>query len=407
MSEQKSQSRLEDIKEITHKYIVGNYNRYDVAFEYGVGELLFDTEQKSYIDFMSGISVTNLGHGEADIIEAVRNQLDKLFHVSNLFYSEVQAKFAEALIVNSFPGKVFFCNSGTEANEAAFKLARKYHLSKKNSNPIILALKNSFHGRTTASMTLTGQPKIREGFGELVSGIDYIEPNDIESLERVFHVYGGKIAALIMEPILGESGIIPIQKEFADRARKLTFENDALLIFDEIQTGIGRTGKLFCYEYFGFPPDVMTLAKSLGSGLPIGAVVISEKYQDVFTPGSHGSTFGGNPIAMVAGYETLKVILSRDLLKNVNAMSEFLFMRLNQLKTQHSVIKDIRGKGLHIGVELSVPSKPVAIECLKRGLVINATADTVLRIMPPLNISLDKAAEGINILNSVLASVQM
>jgi acetylornithine/N-succinyldiaminopimelate aminotransferase len=403
MKQSSTQSKLEDIKTKTNQYIVGNYARYDVAFEYGVGELLFDTEQKQYIDFMSGISVTNLGHGEADIIDALRTQADMLFHTSNLFYSEVQARLAEALVVNSFPGKVFFCNSGTEANEAAFKLARKYYLSKKNDAPVIVTLTDSFHGRTASAMSLTGQAKIREGFGELIAGIVYVETNNVHELEKTFEKYKGKIAALVMEPIIGEGGVIPITQAFAEKARKLTLDQGSLLIFDEIQTGMGRTGKLFCFEHFGFTPDAMSLAKGLGSGFPIGALLISEKYQDIFTPGSHGSTFGGNQMAMAVAYETIKVILSRDILKNVTDLSDFMFARLNAFKHLYPIVQEVRGRGLHIGVNLSIPSKPIAEKCLERGLVINSTANTVLRIMPPLNITIDRAADGLNILGEVLA----
>ncbi|MCE9501251.1 MAG: aminotransferase class III-fold pyridoxal phosphate-dependent enzyme, partial [Leptospira sp.] len=234
-------NKLAEIKEKTNKYILGLYNRYDVAFKFGVGELLFDTENREYIDFTCGISVTNLGHSDADIIEALREQADKVFHTTNLFYSEEAAILAEAIVLNSFPGKVFFCNSGTEANEAAFKLSRKYALSKKREKPVILALTGSFHGRTASAMSMTGQEKIRTGYGELVPGFDFIEVNNEESLSATFQKHKGNVASLIMELIQGEVGIIPIKESFLKLARKLTRENDALLIFDEIQTGMGRT----------------------------------------------------------------------------------------------------------------------------------------------------------------------
>ncbi|MCB1190262.1 MAG: aspartate aminotransferase family protein [Leptospiraceae bacterium] len=401
----KEKSNLEEIKERTKKYVLGNYKRADIAFSYGSGELLFDTDNKQYIDFMCGISVTNLGHSEADIIEAIRIQADKLMHTSNLFYSDESSKLAEVLVENSFPGKVFFCNSGTEANEAAFKLARKYALSVNKINPIILSLRGSFHGRTTASMSLTGQNKVRDGFGELLQGFEYIEPNDEAALISAFERHENNLAAIFMEPIIGEGGIIPISDSFAHLARKLTMENDSLLIFDEIQTGMGRTGKLFAFEYFGFQPDAMTLAKGLGSGFPIGALVIGDKYTNVLGPGSHGSTFGGNQLATSIAYETIKTILSRNILENVQGASEYIFRRLYSLKERTSVIKEIRGKGLHIGIEFTIPTADIAKKCLENGLIVNSTAEKVIRIMPPLNITLERVDEGISIFEKVVESL--
>lgn len=401
----KDQTNFKQIQQKTEKYIVGNYKRQNVCFQYGVGELLFDTENRSYIDFHCGISVTNLGHSDADIIEALRSQADRLFHTSNLFYSQEGADLAEALIENSFPGKVFFCNSGTEANELAFKLARRHGVAARKGKSVILSLEKSFHGRTVSAMTLTGQAKVREGFGELLPDIDYIKENDLHSLQEAFSRYSGRIAGLIMEPIIGEGGIIPITNEFANLARKLTLEENALLIFDEIQTGMGRTGKLFCYEHFGFTPDVMTLAKALGSGFPLGAVIVSEKYEPLIAPGMHGSTFGGNHLAMKVAYETLKIIVGRELLQQTTALSEFFFTKLNIMATKYQILQEVRGKGLHIGLEFSIASSEIAERCLKNGLIVNPTAGNVIRIMPPLNISLEKVNEGLAILENVIAEM--
>ncbi len=395
-------SKFDSVKELTEKYILPTYNRYPVSFHYGVGDLLFDQDNREYIDFQSGIAVTNLGHGEADVIEAVREQADRLFHSSNLYYSEEQAKLAEVIIQNSFPGKVFLCNSGTEANEAAFKLMRRFGLQKNLVKPVIFALQNSFHGRTVSSMSMTGNSSIKEGFGELIPDVHHIIPNDEDSLISAFDKHGENVAGIIMEPIIGEGGIIPLSQGFVNLARKLTKETNSLLIFDEIQTGMGRTGKLFCFEHFGFSPDAMTLAKALGSGFPIGALVVDEAYTSVLGKGMHGSTFGGNHLACAAAYETFRVILSRNLLENVETVSSQMFQRLEQLQSTYPVIKDIRGRGMHIGVELTVPSRPVAEACLAKGLVINSTANTVLRIMPPLTISLERSSEGLDILESVI-----
>ncbi|RHX86626.1 aspartate aminotransferase family protein [Leptospira stimsonii] len=389
-------------KELAELYLINTYARYDVAFRYGVNELLFDYDNKQYIDFHSGVAVTNLGHADPDIIEVVRNQADKLFHTSNLFYSEEAAKLAELLILNSFPGKVFLTNSGTEAIEGAFKLARKYAYSKNIEDPIILSLEKSFHGRSVSGMSLTGQDKIRKGYGELLKGIEFIEPNNDEMLVSVFERYQGRIVALLVEPILGESGIIPLTKNFLTLSRELTAENDALLIFDEIQTGMGRTGTLFAFETLGFTPDAMTLAKGLGSGFPIGALIVGERYQDLFTLGSHGSTFGGNHLAAAIAYETIRIIQTREILNNVNVCSDIAFSRLNEMKEKYPVIQDVRGKGLHIGVEFAIPSRPIAEALLKAGLVVNATAENVIRIMPPLTISADFLNQGLDIFESVI-----
>ncbi|AYV54284.1 aspartate aminotransferase family protein [Leptospira kmetyi] len=389
-------------KELADHYLLNTYARYNVAFRYGVNELLFDYDNKQYIDFHCGVAVTNLGHADPDIIEVVRSQADKLFHTSNLFYSEEAANLAELLILNSFPGKVFLTNSGTEAIEGAFKLARKYADSRSIVDPIILSLEKSFHGRSVSGMSLTGQDKIRKGYGELLKGIEFVEPNNDEALVTAFERYQGRIVALIEEPIIGESGIIPLSNSFLTLSRELTAENEALLIFDEIQTGIGRTGTLFAFETMGFAPDAMTLAKGLGSGFPIGALIVGEKYQDLFTQGSHGSTFGGNHLAAAIAYETIRIIQTREILNNVNLCSDIAFTRLREMKEKYPVISEVRGKGLHIGVVLKVPSRPVAEACLAAGLVVNATAENVIRIMPPLTISSDFLNQGLDIFESVL-----
>jgi acetylornithine aminotransferase len=408
MSELQTTSKFTSIKEKSDKYILGNYGRFDVAFEYGAGEYLFDSEGKQYLDFMSGIAVTNLGHSEADIIDSLREQADKVFHTSNYFYSKEQADLAEVLIVNSFPGKVFFCNSGTEANEGALKIARRHGVNKGIKDPIILTMKGSFHGRTTGSMSMTGQQKILDGFGDLLPGFDYIEENNNNHLEEMFAKYKGRIVAVLTEPILGEFGVLPLKDDFLLRLRKITAENGTLLIFDEIQTGVGRTGKLFCYQHFPFTPDVMTLAKALGSGFPIGAVIIGEKHTELLKPGMHGSTFGGNHLASKVAYETLRIILSREILPQVEALSEFFFRRLRMLQeTFPNLISEVRGRGLHIGVVLTIPSKEIVAECLHRGLILNSTNEKVVRIMPPLNISIERIEEAMTIFESVLSGVKV
>lgn len=396
-------SEFQTTKELTDKYLLDLFNRYPVAFRYGVNELLFDQNNKQYIDFLAGVAVTNLGHSDPDIIEAIRNQIDKLMHTSNWFYSEEASRLAELLILNTFPGKVFLCNSGTEAIEAAFKLARAYAEQKQIHDPIIISLQKSFHGRSVSGISLTGQKKLHTGFGKLLEGIQFVSPNSEEELVEAFERFAGRVVAFIAEPILGESGIIPLSHGYMNLARELTLENEALLILDEIQTGFGRTGTMFAFETYGFSPDVMALAKGLGSGFPIGALVVSEKYQNVLAKGTHGTTYGGNHLGAAIAYETIRIIQTRDVLANVNSCSEIAFSRLNQMKEKNKIIKEIRGKGLHIGVELTVPSRPIAELCLEKGLIVNATGDTVIRIMPPLTISTQYLNEGLDILESVLA----
>ncbi|EIE01798.1 aspartate aminotransferase family protein [Leptospira licerasiae] len=395
-------SEFQKTKELTDKYLLDLFNRYPVAFRYGANELLFDQDNKQYIDFLAGVAVTNLGHSDPDIIEAIRNQIDKLMHTSNWFYSEEASRLAELLILNTFPGKVFLCNSGTEATEAAFKLARAYAEQKQIHDPVIISLHKSFHGRSVSGISLTGQKKMHTGFGKLLEGIEFVSPNNEEELVDAFERFAGRVVAFIAEPILGESGIIPLSHGYMNLVRELTLENEALLILDEIQTGFGRTGTMFAFETFGFSPDVMTLAKGLGSGFPMGALIVAEKYQNVLSKGTHGSTFGGNHLAAAIAYETIRIIQTRDVLANVNSCSEIAFSRLNQMKQKNKVIKEIRGKGLHIGVELTVPSRPIAELCLEKGLIVNATGDTVIRIMPPLTISTQYLNEGLDILESVL-----
>lgn len=403
---QQTKSKFDEIKALSDKYLLNTYNRYPVSFAYGVGELLFDQNNKEYIDFLSGIAVNNLGHGEADLIEALRNQADRLIHSSNLYYSEEQAKLAEVIIENSIPGKVFLCNSGTEANEAAFKLMRRHGVAKNQDKPIILALHGSFHGRSFSSMSMTGNSSIREGFGELAADIHFVEPNNEDSLIEAFDQFGNQIAGLIMELILGEGGIKPLSQSFVNLARKLTEEANALLIFDEIQTGMGRTGKLFCFEHYGLYPDAFTLAKALGSGFPIGALVVGPDYEEVLGKGMHGSTFGGNHLAAAVAYETFRIILSRNLLQHATTISEQMFAKLKSIMEETGKIKEVRGRGLHIGVELYTESRPVVEECLKRGLIVNSTATNVIRIMPPLVTSIEKASEGLEILESVLKEMK-
>lgn len=392
---------FEEIKEKTEKYILHTYSRLPVCFFFGQGPYVFDSQQKSYIDFLSGISVCNLGYGEADVIEAIRSQADRIIHSSNLFYSEEQALLAEILVNYSFPGKVFFCNSGAEANEAAIKLARKYGYERKEGAEILVSLERSFHGRTMGALSITGNEKVRKGFGSLLPNVVIIPPT-IEALEKIFEAKGSEICALFVEPIQGEGGVYPLPKDFLVKARELTEQTKSLLVFDEIQCGVGRTGSLFAFQYFDVIPDVVTLAKGLANGIPIGAMIVKEDFTDILTPGSHGSTFGGNHLACRVAYETLKILITREILDSVSALSEFFFRRLYQMKARFKIIKEIRGIGLMIGIELNQPCKEIVLKCLEKGLIINCTAETVIRLLPPLVLDLETANEGLDRLEKVL-----
>lgn len=394
-----------DIKEKSDRYLVNNVKRAPVAFYFGQGEYLYDTENKRYLDFLSGVAVTCLGHGDADFIEAMREQSDRVVHTSNLVYNQELALFAEALVSYSFPGRVFVCNSGTEANEAAFKVARLHGQKKGNAN-LIVTLEGSFHGRTVAGMCMTAQAKIHQGFGPLLDHFHYIRPNDIEMLEKEMDQHGSEMCALVLELVQGEGGVRPLDAEYVKAARQLCDENDVLLILDAIQTGMGRTGKLFAYEHFDIVPDAMTLAKGLGNGFPIGAVVIREDRADLIHPGVHGTTFGGNHLGARVAYETLKIIVTRDILDNVNALSDYFLRRLKGMQLNLKCITDVRGMGLHIGVELDRPGAAVVDRCRELGLLVNCTAETTIRIVPPLNLPLESAAEGLDILEKVFQELK-
>ncbi len=395
---------FEEIKQKSDQYILNTYKRAPIAFHFGQGEYLYDSENRPYLDFVSGVAVNALGHGDADLVEAIRDQADRIVHSSNLYYNQEQALLAEALIGHSFPGKVFFCNSGTEANEAAIKLARAFGHEKGGYG--ILSLEDSFHGRTTGAMTLTGQEKIHGGFGPLFPQVKYIPANDITALEAEIQRHGSELCALFLEPVQGEMGVIPMEKDYVRAARQLTREHNMLLIFDEIQTGIGRTGKLFAYEHFGIEPDVLTLAKALGSGYPIGAMIVQEQYARYLGPGRHGSTFGGNHLGARIAYETLKIIMSREILQHINGLSEYMFHRLNLMKSKYPFIKEVRGLGLHIGILLGRQCADIVDQCRNEGLLINCAGHgDAIRLVPPLTLSIESADKGLTILEKVFASV--
>ncbi len=384
-----------EIFEESKKYIMNTYKRLSLFIVKGRGNRVYDSEGKEYLDFVSGLAVNNLGHCNPRVTVAFQKQAQRLVHTSNLFYTEPQVKLAKLLVENSFADKVFFCNSGAEANEAAIKLVRKYSTEKGTGRYEILTAFNSFHGRTMATLTATGQERFHKGFDPLVPGFSYVPFNDIATVEKAIN---NKTAAVMIEPIQGEGGVNIPDRDYLKRLREICDLNGILLVLDEVQTGIGRTGKLFAYQHTGIAPDIMTLAKGLGGGLPIGAMLAKDHVASAFTPGTHASTFGGTPLVCSAAVEVMKMLTEDDIvLDNCRRMGNYLTDDLNNLKLKYPhMIKDVRGKGLLIGMELNIGGENIVTECIKRGVIINCTMERVLRFLPPLDVSqadIDKVTE--------------
>ncbi len=372
------------IIEDSEHYLMHNYNRFPVVLRKGRGMRVWGADGKEYLDFLGGIAVNVLGHCHPKVVVAIQKQAQRLIHVSNFYHSEPQIKLAKLLVTNSFADKVFFCNSGAEANEAAIKLARRYakeHYGHERYE-IITALK-SFHGRTLAALTATGQEKLQKGFEPLVPGFKHVPFNDIRSLEEAIT---GKTCAVMLEPIQGEGGVNVPSDGYLGEVRELCDKHGLLLILDEVQTGMGRTGKFFAYEHYNMVPDIMTLAKGLAGGMPIGAMLTTDKIAAAFKPGDHASTFGGNPLACAAAIATVEAILEDGfVLDHCVRMGEYFRGRLLQLKEAFDQIVDVRGKGLFVGMELTRDGMPIVKACLDRGILINcAGLGNVLRFTPPL-----------------------
>ncbi len=377
-------------------YTVPCYTKTPLVLEKGRGVRVWDAFGNEYLDFFPGWAVSGLGHCHKRVTQAIKRQVDRLVHVSNNYYHAHQAQLAEVIIRHSFPGKVFFCNSGAEANEAAFKLARKF------GNPVrneIIAMQRSFHGRTLAAVAATGTAKYHEGFEPVTPGFKHVPFNDFKALERAVTP---ATAAIILEPIQGEGGINVADSEYLSAVRRLCNDKKILLIFDEVQTGMGRTGRMFCFKNFGIEPDIMTLAKSLGNGFPIGAMVVKKEYADVLQPGTHASTFGGSPLACVAALATFEAIEKDKLTSHAVTAGSYLFKKLNELKRKHSIVRQVRGMALMAGVELEIEGKAVYEECLQKKLLINCTQGNVLRLMPPLVVKEKEIDRAVQILDEVL-----
>ncbi|MBS7778435.1 aspartate aminotransferase family protein [Acidovorax sp. CCYZU-2555] len=378
--------------EAASPHVMNTYGRVPIALERGQGCRVWDVNGKEYLDALGGIAVNTLGHNHPRLVPALQKQLTQLIHTSNYYHVPGQETLAKLLVERSAMTNVFFCNTGLEANEAAIKIARKFGVDQGIARPEIVVYDHAFHGRSIATMTATGNPKVREGFGPLLEGFIRVAPNDYEGLLAATEG-NANITAVMMEPIQGEGGLHPMRVEYLKQVRALCDERGWLLILDEVQAGMGRTGKWFAYQWADIVPDVMTLAKGLGSGVPIGAVVAHGKAAEVLKPGNHGSTFGGNPLAMCAGIETIRIMEDDGLLAHTASVGEYLRAALRtQLGALEGVV-DIRGQGLMIGIELNKPCGQLIGQAAQAGLLLSVTADTVIRLVPPLILTEAEADE--------------
>jgi acetylornithine/N-succinyldiaminopimelate aminotransferase len=391
----------QEIINLCNTYILNTYSRMPVVFVKGKGSYIWDQDGKKYLDFFPGWAVSGIGHCHKRIVKAVGRQLKNIIHVSNNYYSHPQAILAEMLSKDSFGGKVFFCNSGAEANEAAIKLARAY--GNQDGRYKIITMEKSFHGRTLATLTATGQDKVKKGFDPLPEGFIHVPFNDIDAVKNAID---DLTIAVMLEPIQGEGGINIADKDYMKRLRTLCEAKNILLVLDEVQTGMGRTGKLFCYQHYGILPDIMTLAKSLGGGLPIGAMVVAGKFVDVLKPGMHASTFGGSPIVCAGACAVLEAIKKDRLLINTNKMGDYIIKGLNKLRKKFpNIINSIRHKGLMIGAELNIEGQKIFQGCFEKGLLLNCTQGNILRIMPPMTVNKREINNALKILNEVIAEL--
>ena len=383
-------------KELFNRYVMPTYAP-GLVLVRGAGVSVWDDAGKEYLDFMAGIAVCNTGHCHPAVVEAIRKQAGVLMHCSNLFHNELQPRLAQKISELALGGKIFFCNSGAEANECLFKLARKW--GSMDGRHEIVTMKNSFHGRTLATMTATGQTKYQKGFEPLMPGFAYAEFNNLESVKAAITP---ATVAVLCEAVQGEGGIVPATPEFMTGLRKLCDEKKLLLFFDEVQAGIGRTGKWFGFQNYGIRPDGFSMAKALGGGFPIGAAAVTPELSDVFQPGNHASTFGGTPLACAAALATLETIEKEDLLGNAVRMGARFMDGLKALAPKHACIQSVRGVGLMVGLVLNVPAKPVEAKLRENGLLCIATGDHVLRFVPPLVVSPAQIDQALAILDRAL-----
>jgi predicted acetylornithine/succinylornithine family transaminase len=381
------------------KYVMGTYKRFPIALTRGTGMQVWDCEGKEYLDFVGGIAVCSLGHAHPQVVAAIQNQAATLMHVSNLYHIPPQIELARLLVENSFADKVFFCNSGAEANEGAIKLARKYGCDVLGGKYEIITMEQSFHGRTLATITATGQSKFQKGFEPLPDGFVYVPFNDLVALEKAITE---RTCAVMLEPIQAEGGIRVPDEDYLQGVRQICDKYKLLMILDEVQVGMGRTGKLFAYEHAGIVPDIMTLAKALGNGFPVGAMLATDKVASVFAPGNHASTFGGNPLAMAAAKATFEILTQGGVIDHGATIGRYLKNRLEELRSRYSCIKDVRGRGLILGMELDREVADTVGRCIERGVLIGSAGTHVLRFVPPLIVEIEDVDHLINTLEEVL-----
>lgn len=372
----------EEITKLEKKFIITTYAREEVIFTKGKGVYLYDQQGNKYLDFLAGISVCSLGHCHPKVVSAIRDQARKLIHTSNLYYTIPQIRLAKTLFELTGRMRAFFCNSGAEANEAAIKLARRWAASEKKEGYEIITALGSFHGRTLATLAATGQEKYQKGYEPLMPGFKYVPFNDLDALQKAI---SSKTIAIILEPVQGEGGVYVADLKYLQGARRLSKEGKILLILDEVQTGLGRCGKMFAYEDYKIKPDILTLAKSVAGGIPMGIMLAKEDIASCFKPGDHASTFGGTPLACAASLAVLKIIREERLAENALNLGKYFIKKLKELKERHKIIKEVRGKGLMIALELNNgKAKEIVKECLKQKVIINAIGENILRFLPPL-----------------------
>ncbi|MBM7623432.1 aspartate aminotransferase family protein [Sporohalobacter salinus] len=374
--------------------------RVPIVVDKGEGIKIYDKEGNEYLDFLAGIAVNALGHSHPKVNEAIKEQVDKVIHCSNIYYIEPQAKLNKLLVENSVGDKVFYGNSGAEANEGAIKLARKYFKVQNKDRYEVITTTKSFHGRTLATIAATGQEKYQKSFIPLPEGFKAVPYNDLEALKEAV---SDQTAAIMVEPIQGEGGINVATQKYLQGVRQLCDKEGILLILDEIQTGLGRTGKLFGYEHYGIEPDIFSLAKALGNGVPVSAFLAKEEVANAFKPGDHGSTFGGNPLACAAAYSTLSTILDENLVEHAARIGNYFQTRLQDLVEKYDIVDSVRGKGLIIGLEVNIDANEIVNTAFEKGLLINAVSDTTLRFVPPLIVQENDIDQAVGILEEIIA----
>ncbi|MBI1740023.1 MAG: aspartate aminotransferase family protein [Candidatus Koribacter versatilis] len=393
-------SRFEQITDLEKRYLLQTYNRYPVALEKGKGVFVFDFEGNRYLDFVSGIGVNALGHAHPRIVKAIRDQAAKVIHLSNLYYNEYQGQLAERLCQLSGLDRAFFQNSGTEAIEGSIKLARLAgHRAGGDAKCRLVALEGSYHGRTFGALSLTGQEKHRKGFEPLLGDVTFVPQNDIAALRAAIN---GNTCAIVLEPIFGEGGILECSVEFLRECRALADQHQAALIFDEIQCGLGRTGTMFAFQTFGVVPDILAIAKPIAAGLPLGAFLAREQFATAISPGQHGTTFGGGPLACRVGLEYLAIVEEEKLLENVARVGAYLTQQLQMLVDKYAATQGVRGRGFIQGLVLDIPARPLVEQGLTEGVLFNATQDTVLRFLPPFLLQEKHVDKGIRVLKKLL-----